>query len=178
MSNDNPTVTQDQINAVMTTITDKLGGVFVTPSAIESILEVMVAENQALAPIANTVWDVTQRMHAQTGEALTLVAMQKAMMEALTQQRDIAINNAKLEAWQSGFKDGVDMAEDTSGEWQFTFVQGVMDNRMDGLSEIQIETFAEIFYEGQLDDTAKQMLHNLIIYVNEQSEEDMGEVEF
>jgi len=178
MSNDNPTVTQDQINAVMTTITDKLGGAFVTPSAIESILEGMVNENQALAPIANTVWDVTQRMHAQTGEALTLVAMQKVMMDEVHAQRNLAISKATIEGWDNGFKDGLHASEEMRSEWQFSFFQGVADNDIDGLEEEQILDFAEIFYEGQLDDTAKKMLYDLIVYVHQKYADKLEEVEF
>ena len=177
MSNDAPTITQDQINAVMTTITAKLGGVFVTPSAIEPILEGMVNENNALAPIANTVWDITQRMHAQTGEALTLVAMQKVMMEEIQAQRNFAISKATIEGWDSGFKDGLHASEEMREEWQFSFFQGVADNEIEGLEEEQVLDFAEIFYEGHLDDTAKKMLYDLIIYVHQKYVDELAEVE-
>lgn len=177
MSNDTTTVTQDQINAVMITITAKLGGEFVTPSAIEPILEGMVNENNALAPIANTVWDITQRMHKQTGEALTLLAMQKVMIEELHTQRNFAISKATIEGWDSGFKDGLHASEEGLEQWQFTFFQGVADNEIEGLEEEQVLDFAEIFYEGHLDDTAKKMLFDLIIYVHKKYVDELAEVE-
>ncbi len=172
-----PSVTEAQLNAVMVVITDKLGGVFVTPSAIEPILESMVNENNALAPIANTVWDIAQRMHKQTGEALTLVAMQKAMMDELHAQRNFAISKATIEGWDNGFKDGLHASEEMREEWQFTFFQGVADNEIEGLEEEQVLDFAEIFYEGRLDDTAKKMLYDLIIYVHQKYVDELAEVD-
>ena len=182
-----PTVTEAQLNAVMVVITDKLGGVFVTPSAIEPILESMVNENNALAPIANTVWDIAQRMHKQTGEALTLVAMQTVMMEEMKKQRDIAVLEAHSEGYHEGYSEGIELgfedgmeagSESAYEDGIGTLYQGVIDNRIGGLSHEQIEHFSDVFYESQLDDKAKQMLHDLILHVWQKTQEDMGEVEF
>ena len=170
-----PTVTQEQIDAVIATITTRLGGVFVTPSDIEPILQEMVNNNNALAPIANTLWGIAERMHQQQGMALTTVAMQTAMIEELTKQRD--------DSYQEAFDEGVLAGEECA--FEDFYVMGMGDfggaismNQLSGLSEIQISTFVEVVYEEGLDDKAKQMLHDLIVYVWEQSEADMGNVEF
>jgi hypothetical protein len=177
-----PSVTEAQINAVMTTITAKLGGVFVTPSAIEPILEGMVNENNALVPIANTVWDIAQRMHKQTGEALTLVAMQKVMMEELTKERDGLIEETEFQ-YQSGFDEGVCAGEEIAWEDIYlqgigTFAQAVADNGITDVTDIQVEQFADDLYEGRLDAKAKQMLRDLIVYVSTKAETEMSEVKF
>ena len=168
-------ITEEQANAVIAQITSKLGGVFVTPTAIEPVLEEMVNNNNALAPIANTVWDIVQRMHKQMGEAVTIVAMHQVMVEELTKQRD--------DSYQEAFDEGVLAGEECA--FEDFYVMGMGDfggaismNQLSGLSEIQISTFVEVVYEEGLDDKAKQMLHDLIVYVWEKSEADMGNVEF
>ncbi|HRF98316.1 MAG TPA: hypothetical protein PLZ51_24075 [Aggregatilineales bacterium] len=182
-----PTVTQEQIDAVITTITTRLGGVFVTPSDIEPILQEMVNNNNALAPIANTLWGIAERMHQQQGMALTTVAMQTAMIEELGKQRDVAVLEAHSEGYhegygegvEDGFEDGIEAGSESAYEDGIgTLYQGVVDNRVTGLSHEQIEHFSDVFYEAQLDDKAKQMLHDLIVYVWEKTEADMGNVEF
>ena len=181
------TVTQEQIDAVITTITTQLGGVFVTPSDIEPILQEMVNSDNALAPIADTLWGIAERMHQQQGVALTTVAMQTAMIEELGKQRDIAIEEAHSEGYNEGYGEGVELGfEDglTAGEesayeyGQGHLYEGVIDNRIAGLTHDQIQNFSDVFYEAQLDDKAKQMLHDLIVYVWEKTESDMGDVEF
>ena len=169
------TVTQEQIDAVIATITSRLGGVFATPSDIEPILQEMVNGDNALAPIANTLWGIAERMHQQQGVALTTVAMQTAMIEELTKQRD--------DSYQEAFDEGVLAGEECA--FEDIYVMGMGDfggaismNQVAGLSEIQISTFVDVVYEERLDDKAKQLLHDLIVYVWEKSEADMGNVEF
>ncbi len=184
-----PSVTEAQIKAVMTTISEKLGGggAFVTPSAIEPILEGMVNENNTLAPIANAVWDIAQRMHMQTGEAVTMVAMQKEMIEEIVKQRNIAIANARAEGYEEGYGEGIEVGFENGleagAECAFedsidTFYRAVMDNQIVGLTQLHIDIFSDAFYEGRLDDKAKQMLKELIQHVFQTSQEDMSEVEF
>ncbi|MCL4255817.1 MAG: hypothetical protein KJ043_18820 [Anaerolineae bacterium] len=147
----------------------------------------MVNENNTLAPIANAVWDIAQRMHKQAGEAVTMVAMQKEMIEEIVKQRNIAIADARAEGHAEGYNEGVDFGfEDgieAGAELAFedgvgTFYQAIMDNQIGGLTQLHIDFFSDTFYEGRLDDKAKQMLRELIQYVFQKSQEDMGEVEF
>lgn len=181
------TATQEQIDAVITTITTQLGGVFVTPSDIEPILQEMVNADNALAPIANTLWGIAERMHQQSGVALTTVAMQTAMIEELGKQRDIAVLEAHSEGYHEGYGEGVEVgfedgieagAESAFDDGIGTLYQGVIDNRIAGLSHEQIEHFSDVFYESHLDDKAKQMLRDLILHVWQKSQADMGDVEF
>jgi len=181
------TATQEQIDAVISTITTQLGGVYVTPSDIEPVLQAMVDADSALAPIANTLWGIAERMHQQQGVTLTTVAMQTAMMAELGKQRDKAFDTGRAEGYgegygegvEFGFEDGMDAGSESAYEdGMGTLCQGVIDNRVAGLTHDQIEDFSATFYEGNLDDTAKNMLRDLIIHVWQKTQADMGKVAF
>ena len=129
------------------------GADFIIPADIQANLDPLASwypDDATTQLLLDDIWRKVKDMHTTTGQAVTWIAVQQSLIEDLHHQRDALL--VDVESYEAEERSDV-----------YSALESVLMEI--GCDEEEIEIFAQVFYGGSLDETAKHLIRELVSHV-------------